>query len=282
MINYFSCRDVDIKNVFDAFKVGFSDYMMKLEIDIDTFIKRFFGSEGNQLENSFIALDGDEPIGLILGGIKDYEGLKTIRCGALCIHPDYRGKGVSKELFKLHKETAINKGCKQMFLEVIVGNDRAIKFYKNLGYDKIYDLSYFSCSDIRFHEKISLDLDIKKIDYHGIAKLRDSIVDIHINWQNDFDYMEKLDGLNYYGIYEDLDLIGALCINQNGKIHFVYIESKYRKRGIGKMLISYAVRDMKLSKLFISFPNNANLEGFLKHLGFTRDEISQYEMYLTL
>ena len=53
-----------------------------------------------------------------------------MRCGTLAVHPNYRGVGVSQKLFELHKE-ALQNECKQLFLEVIVGNDRAIRFIIN-------------------------------------------------------------------------------------------------------------------------------------------------------
>ncbi|ABW20254.1 GNAT family N-acetyltransferase [Alkaliphilus oremlandii] len=284
MIQYRNCYErMDAEKIFDAFQIGFSDYRIQLQLSQEAFIKRFFGPEGNQLENSFIALDGEEPVGLILGGIKNFDGLRTIRCGALCIHPDYRGKGISQELFKLHKALAVAKGCKQMFLEVIVGNDRAIKFYKNLGYHKIYDLSYFSCSDVlKLQTEVDSRFKIDKIDFYTIQNLAEGMKDIHINWQNDFDYMSKLEGLNHYGVYEGQQLMGALSINANGKMMFIYTDPNYRNMGIGKTLVGNAVRDLALSKVSISFPNNASMEGFVKHAGFQRDTIAQYEMYLTL
>ena len=46
----------------------------------------------------------------------------------------YRGKGISQRLMEFHREEAKKLDCKQLFLEVIVSNDRAINFYKKLGY----------------------------------------------------------------------------------------------------------------------------------------------------
>lgn len=144
MIQYKRCSEVSIDLVYEAFKDGFSDYIIKMEVSIEDFIKRFFGPEGNSLKHSFLALDGNKSVGVILGGIKDYEKIKTMRCGTLAVHPNYRGIGVSQKLFELHKEEALQNECKQLFLEVIVGNDRAIHFYTKLGYEKVYDLSYLS------------------------------------------------------------------------------------------------------------------------------------------
>ncbi|WP_052222986.1 GNAT family N-acetyltransferase [Clostridium homopropionicum] len=59
--------------------------------------------------NIIIAIEGDEPVGVILGGIKNYEGIKTIRCGTLALSSNYRGLGISNALYNLHKDEALQK-----------------------------------------------------------------------------------------------------------------------------------------------------------------------------
>jgi ribosomal protein S18 acetylase RimI-like enzyme len=283
MITYKNCTEVKFEKIYEAFLIGFSDYMIKFQMSEEVFSKHFFEIEGNKLEYSFIALDNEKPIGLILGGIKNYEGVKTIRCGALCVNPEYRGIGVSKKLFELHKKVALDNKCKQMFLEVITQNYRAIKFYRNYGYDNIYNLRYYSCKDTEIIKReIDNNVDIKNINFKEITNLSSMMDNIHINWQNDFDYIKRLGNLIHYGAYENSKLRGVLSINSNGKIFFIWTNSDYRHRGIAKNLIINAVNELKLDKLSISFPNNADIEGFLKHIKFEKDEISQYEMYLTI
>lgn len=283
MITYKRCTEVNENTIFQAFQTGFSDYIVQMEMTRDFFMKRFFGPEGNDLEFSFIALDEDKPVGLNLGGIKVYEGIKTLRCGALCIHPDYRGTEVSKRLFTLHKEIAIDNSCKQLFLEVIVGNDRAINFYKKQGYEKVYDMVYFSHNNpSELKAAMPNDLRIEVIDLDILRTFSHEIQDIHINWQNDFDYISQIDGQVHYGIIKDEKLIGGLSIHPKGKISFLWINSMFRCQGIGRGLINHAVKELNIEKLVINFPNNAKLLGFIKHLNFTKDTISQYEMYHVL
>jgi ribosomal protein S18 acetylase RimI-like enzyme len=283
VITYHRCTEVNEDTVFQAFQIGFSDYIIQIEMTKDFFMKRFFGPEGNGLEYSVIALDDDKPVGLNLGGIKVYEGIKTLRCGALCIHPDYRGTEVGKELFKLHKEIAVENSCKQLFLEVIVGNDRAINFYKKKGYEKVYDMVYYSHNNpSELKAALPYDLRIEKIDLDILKTLSHEIQDIHINWQNDFDYISQIDGQVHFGIFIDQKLSGGLSIHPKGKISFLWINSELRHRGIGRGLINHAVKELNIEKLVINFPNNAKLLGFVKRLNFTKDSISQYEMYHTL
>ncbi|MGY1462244.1 GNAT family N-acetyltransferase [Bacillus toyonensis] len=282
MIKYKRCSEVSIDLVYGAFKDGFSDYIIKMDVSKEDFIQRFFGPEGNSLEHSFLALDGDKSVGIILGGIKVYETIKTMRCGTLAVHPEFRGIGVSQKLFELHKEEAIQNECQQLFLEVIVGNDRAIHFYNKLGYEKVYDLSYYNLNDVtKLTNKDNKNIEVQRLEFQTFKLEIQKWLNFHINWQNDIDYIEKTNN-TYYGAYVDNDLKGSVCVNEQGKISYIFVDKDYRNIGIGMKLLQVARVESNLSSLSIGFPNNSLLEGFLKKSGFKKNSLAQYEMYLLL
>ncbi|MCU4798628.1 GNAT family N-acetyltransferase, partial [Bacillus cereus] len=103
----------------------------------------------------------------------------------------------------------------------------------------------------------------------------------HINWQNDMNYIEKTNH-TFYGAYIGNDLKGSICINEQGKISFIFIDKEYRNRGIGSKLLQVARDELNLESLLISFPNNSLLEGFVKKTGFEKNSLAQYEMYVFL
>lgn len=282
MIQYKRCSEVSIDLVYGAFKDGFSDYIIKMDVSKEDFIQRFFGPEGNSLEHSFLALDGDKSVGIILGGIKVYETIKTMRCGTLAVHPEFRGIGVSQKLFELHKEEAIQNECQQLFLEVIVGNDRAIHFYNKLGYEKVYDLSYYNLNDVtKLTNKDNKNIEVQRLEFQTFKLEIQKWLNFHINWQNDIDYIEKTNN-TYYGAYVDNDLKGSVCVNEQGKISYIFVDKDYRNIGIGMKLLQVERVESNLSSLSIGFPNNSLLEGFLKKSGFKKNSLAQYEMYLLL
>ncbi|WP_454015869.1 GNAT family N-acetyltransferase [Bacillus sp. Marseille-Q7846] len=282
MIQYKRCSEVSIDLLYEAFRDGFSDYIIKMEVSKEDFIKRFLGPEGNLLEHSFLALDGDKSIGVILGGIKDYENIKTMRCGTLAVHPNYRGIGVSQKLFELHKEEALQNECKQLFLEVIVGNDRAIRFYNKLGYEKVYDLSYYNLKDLtKIISKGGKGIEVKQLEFPSFKVEIQKWFHFHINWQNDMDYIEKTNN-TFYGAYVGNELNGSICINEQGKISFIFVDKDYRNVGIATSLLLRASEELNIASLSIGFPNNNLLEGFLKKNGFEKNTLAQYEMYLLL
>lgn len=283
MIYFKRCTEVDINLVFAAFIIGFSDYIVKIKMPKEFFLKRFFGPEGNRLDLSFIAIDENKPVGIVLGGIKDYEGVKTMRCGALALHPTYRGEGISQKLMKLHKEEAIKQGCKQLFLEVIEGNNRAINFYKRLEYEKIYDLNYYTLTEIsKLKKERHLCLDINSMDVSGLKIIREKIQDVHINWQNDLDYLEKCEGQFTLAACMENRLAGVVSINKNSRINFLWTNNSFRNRGIASELIFKAIKALNLSRVTIGFPNNSSIQGFVRHSGFTKENIVQHEMYRTI
>jgi len=286
MLKYYRGTEQDMKVLFSAFQAGFVDYIVKFNLTEEQFAAHFFGQEGNAREHSFVAMYGDEAVGLILGGIKQYEGIRTMRCGALAVRPDLRGQGVSKELFRLHHLEAVNQGCRQLYLEVIAGNDRAIAFYNHVGYQRVYDLAYYTLTDVTSGMTLPY-MDGSGDSRPGIAQLgSDQFAEalqgreyFHLNWQNDLDYISQSGKYVYYGAMMNDKTVAVLAITRQGRISLLIVDKSVRGCGVAQMLLNTAIHELALTQLQISFSNNAGLHGFLQHLGFQKDPIQQYEMY---
>lgn len=283
MYIYKSCSEVTLSQMFEAFRQGFSDYFFPLTMTEEEFLVYFFGPEGNQLEYSYLAFDDHHPIGIILGGIRVLDGIKTMRCGTLGLGPDYRGKGISQKLFELHKEAAVREGCKQLFLEVIRENHRALQFYKKLGYLESTLLTYYTSPTAAILKRsIGSTYQVENITYDTIKSFRESLKACHINWQSDTHYYTNQKTDIYLGINNDNRLIGLIAITLKGKINFLWIEPEYRLQGIGNFLLYEATRLIPSEKIAVCIPGNALLEGFFRKLDFEKEKIQQYEMYLPL
>jgi len=55
----------------------------------------------------------------------------------LCVHPDYQRMGFGRKLFNLLLDRAEKLDAKQCFLEVRVGNEKAISLYRSMGFVQI-------------------------------------------------------------------------------------------------------------------------------------------------
>ena len=283
MINYKRCTINDSDAMFAAFTKGFSDYIIKFDIDKERFLKLFLHIEGNSYDDSWIALDDNIPVGIMLGGIKDYESVKTLRCGTLAVDPNYRKKGIAQELYNRHLQIGIEKGCKQLFLEVIKGNDSAIHFYKKQGYEIKHDIFYYQLKDLKnIDVHSSNDFIIKKITFADAKSFYINNDSSHINWQNDFDYQKHVNNITYFGAYQNDVLIGVTGINQTGKIYFISVLEGFELYEIGMQLLSYAMHTLSLGAFSMSLATNDKVIQFLETTGFVLQTLSQHEMYLNI
>ena len=85
---------------------------------------------------SVLAYVGGVPAGLA----NCFEGFSTFACKPLInihdvvTHPDYRGQGVGRALMAEVEDIAREKGCCKITLEVLTGNEPALRLYRELGY----------------------------------------------------------------------------------------------------------------------------------------------------
>lgn len=289
-IIYQCAAHVSDEHIYEAFQIGFSDYIIKLQMDQDTFFDRFFGPEGNSRELSFVAFDGATPVGVVLSGKRTYDGIPTMRCGTLCIHPEYRGKRISQQLMAMHSASAKANHCRQLMLEVIAGNDRAIKFYETQGYDKVHFIHYYNLKDVQhFLENttanplLKLGITIQPISGEELTtRVLSWDQQIHTNWQNSFDYTLQIDSVKYYAAFLGETIIGFVSGSKSGKIYKLCVHPEHRNQGIGTHLLRYVINTLALEQIFISVASNAPLTLFLRGQGFTKDDLYQFEMIRTI
>lgn len=95
-------------------------------------------SQLQQIKNVvlLLAYDAATPVGLLIG----FEGFSSFQCRALLnvhdvvVHEDYRGRGVSGQLFALAENIARERGYCKMTLEVLSNNLAAQSAYRKAGF----------------------------------------------------------------------------------------------------------------------------------------------------
>lgn len=137
------CNDPEIKYLIGA---NFSEAEMP-DVKSEEIQKN---AHNNPKKYLYLILDGDEPIGDVSIMIdpkhlhKKEEGTGWI---SICIgEKDYRGKGVAHEAMLFLEKECKSLGLKRIELGVFEYNERAIAFYKKLGYevfDRIEDFVYY-------------------------------------------------------------------------------------------------------------------------------------------
>lgn len=68
--------------------------------------------------------------------IKSYSGPRTLSLGLMLIDPYSRGQGIGNEAYQLVEEWSISQSFNKVRLGVLLGNNKGLRFWKNMGYSE--------------------------------------------------------------------------------------------------------------------------------------------------
>lgn len=85
---------------------------------------------------SFIAWVGDEPVGLVncIEGYSTFKARPLLNVHDLAVLPGQRGRGIGQALLAACEAYARERGCCKLTLEVLSGNQRALRSYEQFGF----------------------------------------------------------------------------------------------------------------------------------------------------
>jgi len=126
----FSESGVDLGALHCAMLAAFSDYVVPLQPDADTF-KAALSSRGFDPAASFVAVDDGEVIGFWNVATRNNQRY-LIGSGTRIGH---RGRGLASRLGMAAIRAAENAGSESFWLEVIEGNEGAERLYRKLGFE---------------------------------------------------------------------------------------------------------------------------------------------------
>lgn len=128
-----------LQDLYRAFMDGFSDYMIRFDLDEARFESVFLVRDQNQPTRSVVAYADGRPVAVMLSGVAHLDTGWVTRCGGLAVAPDYRHLGIAHELMRQFDEQATG----MRLLEVIQGNEPALALYERLGYRVVREIMYF-------------------------------------------------------------------------------------------------------------------------------------------
>lgn len=176
MITFKRVSSLSFEEAAQLFNEGFKHYFTEITLTVDALVKKI-ANEGLSPEHSVVAYDQSTPIGFVLNGFRTINGQKVSWNGGTGIIPEYRGKGVGKELIKACYDIYKEEGVDLCLLEAISENKRAIKLYENMGYSVFEELTIlvnnqalpngaFSC-DNKYEWQHAIPQDVQCLSFHN-------------------------------------------------------------------------------------------------------------------
>ena len=123
----------------EIFNAGYEGYYTPFALDEDTF--RFMSTIwDDDLDASRVAVVDGEPAGICKLAIRGDRGW----IAGIGISTAHRGQGVGEELMRGVLDVAHDRGLREVWLEVLVQNEPAIRLYEKLGFEHVRDLEVWT------------------------------------------------------------------------------------------------------------------------------------------
>ncbi|UTX46774.1 GNAT family N-acetyltransferase [Chryseobacterium sp. MA9] len=270
--------NITIDELLSVFNHSFSDYVIPFHLTKEVLISKI-ATEKLDMNLSAGAFDDGKLVGFILQSEKVENGEKIIYNGGTGVVPESRGKGLVRKMYDFIIPVLKERNANTLLLEVIEGNQPAIRAYENLGFAIVRRLLCFNGSIQQGKENAEVSIrDLKDFQWDLLC----SFWDIEPSWQGSVFVLEPMPE-NYVtlGSYDGEKLVGYIIYGPAAKkIYQFAVDKNYRNRGIGTKLFN-AVKE-KNGGQTIALNNvddsSENTSQFLSEKVGLNNWLSQFEM----
>ncbi|WPO91625.1 GNAT family N-acetyltransferase [Chryseobacterium sp. HR92] len=270
--------NITIDELLSVFNHSFSDYVIPFHLTKEVLVSKI-AAEKLDMSLSAGAFEDGKLVGFILQSEKVENGEKIIYNGGTGVVPESRGKGLVRKMYDFIIPVLKERNANTLLLEVIEGNQPAIRAYENLGFVIVRRLLCFNGSIQQGKENAEASIRYLK-DFQW--ELLCSFWDIEPSWQGSVFVLEPMPE-NYVtlGAYDGDKLVGYIIYGPAAKkVYQFAVDKNYRNRGIGTKLFN-AIKD-KNGGQGIALNNvddsSENTSKFLSERVGLNNWLSQFEM----
>lgn len=228
----------DFSSVHQTFFEAFSDYLITFQLTPRQ-LERHIILNAVDLNRSVGCFHDGKMVAFTMNGFGMWNGKPTIYDAGTGVIPAFRRQGLSRRMFELMFPMCEELGIEQCLLEVITGNEKAVKLYENLGFHPTRTLLLLETKNlIKTREIVAGGLEIREIrspDWDLFLTFWDG----DTSWQNSVEAIERsMDLKKVLGAFIEGECIGYIAFSANlGRIAQLAVSKNYRNRGVGTALL---------------------------------------------
>jgi ribosomal protein S18 acetylase RimI-like enzyme len=257
----------------------FQGYLVPMRFTSDRYEARFRAENLDPLASRVYYSEG-VPAAIVMIARRGW----TSRLAAMAIAPDFRGRGLGREVMRVALEESVQRKDRALTLEVIEQNQAAVSLYTKLGFRTIRRLVGYDVNPDAARERGSDYKRLREIDPFVVARL------IAKEGEPDLPWMlmpETLAAATPPVQALQLDeLAYAIVVDPNAEkivIRALLVRKEYRNQGWGSKMLGalealFAGRPLSVSVLV---PENL-APGFFLRAGWQEQTLSQFEMKIEL
>ena len=274
-------HNFDLTTLHKTFLHAFSDYLIPMQLTREQF-EQLLTRRGAQNQLSVAAFDKDVPVAFTINAFEEYQGVPTLYDVVTGVVPEFRGKGIAKQLFEFSLPELKRKGAVRYALEVFEKNQPAVRLYSSMGFHTQRKLYVFTTTNRQKPEKSRFTIRAVEPRWDQFQ----SFWDWQPSWQNSIRCMERIKSGKYVaGVFQKGQLIGyGIIYTGTGDIPQFAIDQKYRRIGAGRALYRHLqsqVQELKPVRVVNLDGNDQGSLAFWERLGFYVIG-TQNEMHLAL
>lgn len=235
---------VDTNQLLRTWQEAFADYIGGAPSMTDERIRIRSAKNAVDLEVSPGAFDGQRMVGFTLVGVDNCMGAPAAFDAATGIVPAARGAGLAGRMFEWTRPRLRNLGVSRFYLEVIQGNEPAVRAYRKVGFEITRELRCFQVPVAPWRERVrDLPLLLRPIERAAVARFS-SEVDWVPSWENSFAAIARIeDRLLMLGAFAGEACVGeAVYSPYFNWVMSLVVARPHRRRGIGAALLRELAR----------------------------------------
>lgn len=121
--------------IMDCFLAAFQNYFVTMPTDRNHYRERWKASKAD-FNLSYGAYMDEKLVGFIIHSIDERFGVPTAYNSGTGVIPEYRGNGIIKSMYEYALKDLAQYNIEKSILEVITDNERAIRVYRGIGFEK--------------------------------------------------------------------------------------------------------------------------------------------------
>ena len=236
-INYRFLSPPDFAALHAALLEAFSDYIVPFRLTEDQF-KNHIAVNAVDINNSVGAFADGKMVGFTLNGFGLWNDKSTVYDAGTGVFPRFRGKGIATEIFEFMQPALKRNGVRQIILEVIAENEKAVRLYRKMEFretrrllilEQQNPIDYASKSDFIIRQLGAPDWKLLKTFWDG-----------NTCWQNSVEALNRaLTRKIVLGAFRREIPVGyGVVFPKSANIVQLAVDINYRRRGVASLILS--------------------------------------------